>query len=102
MTGYLALLLAKILTSAPSSHSLILPYLPGAKREDKLEGLLTSLSELDGLQLVMQRKLREMVPSTIPEQEFEGEAMGGEILEQDPEVLQSAINELRTLLAGEI
>ena len=99
MTGYLALLLTKILIRAPLSHDFILPLLPGSTREDKLEGVLTSLKELNGLQSIVQRKLRDMESEkTLTERVDEEPVVGSESVNQEDDLLYSAMAELRSLI----
>ena len=99
MSGYLALLLSKLLTGAKSSRDLIIPYLPGSTRQEKLDGLLTSLGELGGLQSVLHRKLGEMASSTLSDKETEPALAESEKLERDEDVLECAMEELRSFIA---
>ena len=96
MSGYLALLLSKLLTCAKSSYDLIIPYLPGSTRQEKLDSLLTSLNELSGLQSVLHRKLGEMASS---DKETYPALAESEKLERDADVLECAKEELKSFIA---
>ncbi|KAK4690015.1 hypothetical protein P7C73_g86, partial [Tremellales sp. Uapishka_1] len=87
MIGYLALLLSKLLVNSSAASDIILPLLPGTDRNLKLKGLLSSLSELNGLQTLVHRKLRDMVGDDEVDKD-----------ESEVDVLERAIEELKGLI----
>lgn len=102
MTGYLALLLSKLSISSAYPHDLIFPYLPGNNRKEKVEGLLSSLSELSSLQSLVHRKLGDLVPPVPNGIGDDGDDEGFRILEKETDVVETTMAELRDLLgAGE-
>lgn len=98
MNGYVALLLSRLLISTTASHDQIIPRLSGSGREQKLEGLLASLSELNGLQSVVQRKLGEMYSIGPPEGENMVEVFGSDLIGKEQDFLECTMDELRSLL----
>lgn len=88
-------MLSRILTGTPASHDLIIPYLPGETLTDKLEGLLSNMCALSGLQSVFHRKLGEVTPWKVPDEEGAIEAVEAEVL-GNADVLECAMDELRS------
>jgi hypothetical protein len=93
MTGYLALLIARIATKVTSARKSILSTLPGQSARLRLEGLSSSLGELTGLQTVVKRKLRDMA-GQIDENEIDGsdDQMG-----KDDDVVRRVMDDLKSL-----
>ncbi|ODN81979.1 hypothetical protein L202_02310 [Cryptococcus amylolentus CBS 6039] len=62
LAGNLALLFSKIFIASPETSGSIIGALPGASREEKLQGLARSLRELNELQLAMQNTIGKLFP----------------------------------------
>ncbi len=115
MTGYLALLLSKLMIASPSTQTLLASKLPGLTEQEKIKGLITSLKELTELQSVVHRKLGDMARGLEDTSAVEhvgdgvdagiatnGEGLdivtGREVLEKDGDVLEKALEDLRDLI----
>lgn len=72
VSAYLALLLSKIVTAAPSTLTEIAPSLPGDTIGLKLDNILTSLRALDGYRSVIQRKCKGSVGTEVAEWQEDG------------------------------
>jgi len=72
VSAYLALLLSKVVTAAPSTLAEIAPSLPGDTIGLKLDNILTSLRALDGYRSVIQRKCKGSVGTEVAEWQEDG------------------------------
>jgi hypothetical protein len=93
----LALLLAKLLTTAPKAPGIVLPLLKGADPSTKVLDLVASLQELKALQLAVQRKLRDLAEDEL-EDVTKGESVAMPAWERDQDIVQVAVEELRALI----
>lgn len=85
IAGYLALLLGRSIVANTSSTPIILAALFGVTDNDKIESILDSLRELEGVHLIAQRKLGNV---------------GSEESVTDKDVLKKAIDDLLDFAAG--
>lgn len=56
----MALLLAKMITASPTERTLIVDPLPGVSRDEKLQGLMTSLGDLEDYRAVLDRRVKDL------------------------------------------
>nr|XP_031863392.1 uncharacterized protein CI109_001267 [Kwoniella shandongensis]KAA5530464.1 hypothetical protein CI109_001267 [Kwoniella shandongensis] len=101
LTGYLALLLSKLLAvSSSSNNDDILKSLPGSSPKEKINGVLSSLRELNSLQSIMQKTIKDILPKGASSEDVG--TMEASMVEYEADVVDEAIREMRELLGSVI
>ncbi|WVQ80829.1 hypothetical protein IAT38_002936 [Cryptococcus sp. DSM 104549] len=97
LTGYLALLLSKLAAATSASTlELIVSPLPGSTRPAKLKGLLASLRELNDLQSMMQKTIKNILPQGVSSEDVAVEAS---MVEDEADKVADAIREVEALVS---
>ncbi|KAK8864521.1 hypothetical protein IAR55_001771 [Kwoniella newhampshirensis] len=100
LTGYLALLLSKLLAATPTLNEDVLRPLPGFTQKDKLDGLLSSLRELNNLQSIMQKSIKNLLPKGVSTDDVG--TMEVAMVEEEADAVDEAIREMEVLLGSNL